>query len=201
MTALTLSLSGPHGPIELDADGLQGVWTAEQYLRLTDRTNRLVELVDGRLEALPMPSTEHQILLVWLLDALRAAAGSGALVLPAALPLRLPNGRFREPDILLLRDARDPRRDSRVWLGADLVAEIVSPDDPDRDYRAKRLDYAAAGVTEYWIVDPAERLVTVLSLAGVTYAEHGAFRAGAIATSPLLPSLTVDVAALFAAIN
>jgi Uma2 family endonuclease len=148
-----------------------------------------------------MPSTEHQILLVWLLDALRAAAGSGALVLPAALPLRLPNGRFREPDILLLRDARDPRRDSRAWLGADLVVEIVSPDDPDRDYRAKRLDYAAAGVTEYWIVDPAERLVTVLNLAGATYAEHGAFRAGAIATSPLLPSLTVDVAALFAAID
>ena len=201
MTVLTLSLSGPHGPIELDADGLQGAWTAEQYLRLTDRTNRLVEFVDGRLEALPTPSTEHQILLVWLFDALRAAAGSGALVLPAALPLRLPNARFREPDILLLRDARDRRRDSRAWLGADLVVEIVSPDDPDRDYRAKRLDDATAGVTEYSIVDPAERLVTVLSLAGATYAEHGAFRAGGIATSSLLPSLAVDVAELFAAID
>jgi Uma2 family endonuclease len=201
MTALTLSLSGPNGPLELDAGGLQGAWTAEQYLRLTDRTNRLVELVDGRLEALPMPSTEHQILLVWLLDTLRAAAVPGALVLPAALPLRLPNGRYREPDILLLQNARDSRRDSRAWRGADLVVEIVSPDDPDRDYRAKRLDYAAAGVTEYWIVDPAERLVTVLRLVGATYAEHGAFRAGDIATSPLLPALAVDVAALFAAID
>ena len=201
MSIPTLSIPGPDGLLELDAGGLQGTWTDEQYLRLADRTNRLVELVDGRLEALPTLSTEHQVLLVWLLDALRAAAGPHALVLPAALPLRLPSGRFREPDLLLLRDARDHRRGSRYWTGADVAVEIVSPDDPDRDYRAKRIDYAAAGVPEYWIVDPAQRRVTVLHLAGAIYTEHGAYGLGAIATSPHLPALAVDVAALFAVVG
>ena len=38
----------------------QGAWTEGAYLRLTDQTNRLVELVDGRVEVLPMPSRKHQ---------------------------------------------------------------------------------------------------------------------------------------------
>jgi hypothetical protein len=32
-----------------------------------------------------------------------------------------------------VRDANDPRRQNQYWLGADLVVEIVSPDDPERD--------------------------------------------------------------------
>jgi hypothetical protein len=31
----------------------QGTWTAEQYLALTDHTNRLVEFIDGFVEVLP----------------------------------------------------------------------------------------------------------------------------------------------------
>ncbi len=34
---------------------LQGLWTAEQYLRVTDQTNRLIEYSDGYIEVLPMP--------------------------------------------------------------------------------------------------------------------------------------------------
>jgi Uma2 family endonuclease len=201
MSTATLSLPAPDGRLELDAGGLQGTWTTEQYLRLAERTNRLVELVDGRLEALPMPSTEHQILLVWLLKALAAGAGPEALVLPAPLPLQLPNGRFREPDLLLPRAARDSRRGSRAWTGADLVVEIVSPDDPERDYRDKHADYAAARVAEYWLVDPGARRFSVLRLAGEVYVEHGVYGPGEVATSPGLPTLAVDVTALFAAIG
>ena len=58
-------------------------------------------------------------------------------------------GVFHEPDVLLLRDRSDPRRQDRFWLGADLVVEVVSPDDPDRDLVEKRADYAAAGIAEY----------------------------------------------------
>src|SRR5207247_6762550 len=34
--------------------------------------------------------------------------------------------------------------------------EIVSPDDPERDLRVKRADYAEAGIPEHWIVNPAD---------------------------------------------
>jgi Uma2 family endonuclease len=201
MSASILSLPGPTGTIEFDAAGLQGTWTEEQYLRLAERTNRLIELIDGRLEALPMPTTEHQILLAWLLKLLDAALGPGALVLPAALPLRLPSGRYREPDILVLLNARDARRGSQAWTGADLVIEIVSPDNPDRDYSDKRADYAIARIGEYWIVDPVQRRVTVLTRRDDAWADDRVFGPGSVASSGPIASFRVDVAALFTAIE
>lgn len=46
----------------------------------------------------------------------------------------------------------------------DLIIEIVSPDDPSRDYREKYLDYQSAGVREYWIIDPLTRRVEAHAL-------------------------------------
>ena len=44
----------------------QGAWSEEEYLVLTDHRNRLVGFSDGFLEALPMPTDEHQMLLKFL---------------------------------------------------------------------------------------------------------------------------------------
>ena len=111
--------------------------------------------------------------------------------------MRVRAGKFREPDLLLLRDRADPRNQDRFWLGADLVAEVVSLDDPSRDLVVKRADYAEAGITEYWIVDPRVETVTILKLAGSDYVERSVFRRGDTATSALLDGVTVDVTALF----
>src|SRR5947207_2631040 len=78
----------------------------------------------------------------------------GGEVFFAPLRLQLGPRTFREPDILLLGSAADPRRGNEYWTGADLVVEVVSPDDPARDYVAKRRDYAETGIVAYWIVDP-----------------------------------------------
>ena len=135
----------------------QGCWSDEQYLWLTDRTRRPVEFTDGHVEELPMPTEKHQILLLFLYRLLRARvreAPRRGVVVTSGLRMRVREGKFREPDLLLLRDRSDPRRGDRFWLGADLVAEIVSPDDPARDLVVKRADYAEAAVPEYWIVLP-----------------------------------------------
>jgi Uma2 family endonuclease len=44
----------------------------------------------------------------------------------------------------LVLDQNDPRRQDAYWLGAGLVIEIVSPDDPERDTKVKRREYAQA---------------------------------------------------------
>ena len=89
------------------------------------------------------------------------------------------------------------RNQDRFWLGADVVVEVVSPDDPGRDLVVKRADYAEAAIPEYWIVDPRVETVTVLTLAGGAYVEHGVFSRGEAATSPLLDGLTIAVTAMF----
>jgi Uma2 family endonuclease len=192
--AQSLRLVAPDGEIIADSEVLHGTWTEEQYLRLTDRTNRLIEFVNGSIEVLPMPTDKHQSILLFLAFALHSFLQPlGGKVQIAALRLLLPGGTYREPDLLVLLDANDPRRQNAGWLGADLVIEIVSPDDPKRDKVEKRVDYARAGIPEYWIIDPQDETITVLRLEGNEYAEHGAFQRGETATSCLLEGFAVDV--------
>ena len=178
----------------------QGAWNDEEYLWLTDRARRLIEFTDGRVEVLPMPTDTHQVILLSLYRLLHAHVRESTrrgVVVTSGLRMRVREGKFREPDLLLLRDRSDPRRQDRFWLGADLVAEIVSPDDPSRDLVVKRADYAEAAVSEYWIVDPRVETVTVLTLAGSACVEHGVFVRGDTVTSPLLDGVAADVTALF----
>ena len=176
----------------------QGAWSDEEYLWLTDRCKRLVEFTDGHVQELPVPTFTHQAILALLYRLVHAhLEPRGGVVLFAALRLRIREGKFREPDLLLLCDRSDARCRDRYWLGADLVAEVVSPDDPDRDLVVKRADYAEAGIPEYWIVDPRNETITVLALEGNGYVEHGVFASGDTTTSPLLAGLAIDVTALF----
>lgn len=178
----------------------QGEWTESEYLALP--TSRLVELSDGCLEVLPMPTPYHQLivfLLIRLLDAFVTAHSAG-IVLFAPMPIRLGSGKYREPDIVFLRPGRLPDTKKQPE-GADLAIEVVSdgPENRKRDLETKREEYAQAGISEYWIVDPEERCIIVLTLDGKSYREHGKFGAGATATSVLLPGFSVNVDAVFAA--
>ena len=176
----------------------QGSWRDEDYLWLTDRCNRLVEFTDGRVQELPMPTFTHQAIALDLYRRLHDfLAPRGGVVMAAALRMRVREGKFREPDVLLLRDRSDPRCRDRYWLGADLVIEVVSPDDPDRDLVEKRADYAEAGIPEYWIVDPRDETITVLALEGGAYRDLGVFGPGDTAESRVLDGFAADVRSVF----
>jgi Uma2 family endonuclease len=176
----------------------QGHWTEEQYLALTDHSNRLVEYTDGFVEVLPMPTDRHQCILAFLYLAFLAfVKARGGKVHFAPLRLRIRPGKFREPDLLLLLSATDPRRQDRFWTGADLALEVVSKDKPERDLVQKRGDYAESRVPEYWIVNPETETIAVLRLEGDAYVEAGKFGRGAAALSVLLSGFAVDVTAVF----
>jgi len=77
-----------------------------------------------------------------------------------------------------------------------LAIEIVSRglEDRERDLVTKRIEYERVGIQEYWIVDPEQETVTVLSLTGDVYSEGDLFGRGDIVKSPLLPELALHVA-------
>jgi Uma2 family endonuclease len=182
---------------ELDLEPLQGLWSVEQYLKLSNQTNRLIEYTDGVIEVLPMPTDKHQAISLFLLLSLLAVVRPrGGAVFYAPLRLEVRPGKYREPDLLLLLDANDPRRQNEFWRGADLVIEIVSPDKPKRDTEEKPRDYAEAGIPEYWIVNPIDETICVLTLVGNAYQAFGVFHRGAVAASPLLDGFVVSVDAV-----
>lgn len=174
----------------------QGRWSEHDFLKF--HTTQMAELVCGRLEILPMPTLQHQRVLKMLLHAVEAASPAQSLVLFAPLPTKLFPGTIREPDLLYISPKHLPASDVDYPTKIDLVMEIVSDGNEarKRDYEDKRLDYAKAGIAEYWIVDPKDQSVTVLTLAGDHYNNHGLFVARQTATGLLLKNLAVDVDAL-----
>jgi Uma2 family endonuclease len=178
---------------------LQGRWSEEDFLKF--HTTQMAELVNGRLEILPMPTLRHQRLLKKLLRVLEGAAPTSSLVLFAPLPIRLFPGTIREPDLLYIAPEHLPSPDDEYPSKIDLAIEIVSDgtESRKRDYEDKRVDYAKAGVSEYWIVDPKDQTVTVLVLAGDCYVDFGRFVPGQTASGKLLNKMMISVEALMQA--
>jgi hypothetical protein len=102
-------------------------------LELESRGGRLVELVDGFLKVLPMPTLFHQLIVDYLHQQFKSfvVARKLGVVAFAPCPIRLRPKTFREPDIFFLRTGRctDPKTQPE---GADLAIEVVSEDPSDR---------------------------------------------------------------------
>ena len=178
----------------------QGQWNEEDYLNLPG--NRLVELDQGRIEVLEIPSELHQSLVMFLYEVLVTYVRDHQLgkVLVAPLPVKLWDGKMREPDVMFMHREHYAQRHENYWRGADLVMEVVSPNDRNRDKIFKRQEYARAGIPEYWLVDPSERTVTVLHLPSHSqeYRVDGFYALGEEARSPTLAGFEVGLNALFA---
>ena len=194
-------LTAAPAPFERDVSVPNGMpCTEREYLHRYYAPNG-AEYVDGRICYLSMASSVHQRVnkfLFRLLDRYLSANRPGADLEFNGQPVRVPDGRggsrFRHPDVAALLDGTSPLIHDSHWDGADLCAEVVSPDDPPRDLIEKRREYAAAGIPEYWIVDPREgvRTVTVLTLVNGVY--QGEPRGdGEVAESVLLSGLSFDV--------
>ena len=176
---------------------LQGRWTERDYLSLG--VGKAIELTYGRLEFLPVATARHQTIVLDLVFAVQAVLKPGrrGTVMFAPFPMDTLPGKYREPDVLVMLAENAGRMSNERWQGADLVVEVVSEDDPGRDYVQKRREYARCGVREYWIVDPIQRLILLLSLDGAAYREVGTYRAGEVAKSPLIDGFAVGVDDVF----
>ena len=168
-----------------------GEWTEADYYPFSER-GRLVELSDGNLEIIDLPTVFHQQILLRLSVALHTFVTARELgeVFFAPLPVKLWSGKIREPDLMFLSTAHASR--IGAYLGVpDLAVEILSPGSVYKDREIKRKEYAAAGVVEYWIIDPDVRTVDIY--------EVGKHFAGTdVLTSQLFPGFTLPLAELFA---
>jgi len=181
----------------------QGFWDEGEYLDLALSSNQLIEYSDGFVEVLPMPTIEHQLIVRFLLDVFRAfiEPRNLGMVLFAPLPVWTRDRQYREPDLIFQFEENHAKSNRKYYKGADLVVEVVSDDSQShkRDYEHKIIDYARAGIPEYWIVDPQTSTISIMTLIADRYETHGVFKAGERATSKLLGGFGVTVNDVFAA--
>jgi Uma2 family endonuclease len=155
------------------------------------------ELIDGRL-VLPSPTGLHQILGVEIVLALRPGCPPSHAPVPD-LSLKIDRRNEPRPDIVVIR--RDALRRSPAPVKQALLAvEVISPDSHHRDMYAKSKIYAAAGVENYWVIDPT--FAHGLVLTEFRPGENGAYEivtsTSKMFTTEVPYPITIDLPALTA---
>lgn len=129
----------------------------EEFLSFCDE-DTWAELVNGEVIMLSPASDQHQDLSDFLLTVLRLYVQTRRLgwIRSAPFAMRLPEiSHGREPDLLFVKAERmDIVKKTYLDGPADLVIEIVSSDSVSRDRGDKFVEYEAAGIQEYWLIDP-----------------------------------------------
>lgn len=123
-----------------------------------DSEHTMAEWIDGEVSVMSPAAERHQEILAFLLTILKLHVEVKDLgrVLPAPFVMRLAKRRRgREPDLLFVSRQRAPLIKKNYLDGpADMVVEIISPESVGRDRGEKFVEYEAAGIKEYWLLDP-----------------------------------------------
>jgi Uma2 family endonuclease len=151
--------------------------TLEEYLKYDDGTDTRYELVNGELIPMSLGTGQHGEIADFLNSEFRAAAkqlGQDWVSKQMVIGIRSPRaGRWdtvRVPDVVVipLEQWRNlQNREAVIELNEPsplLVVEVVSESTKSTDYRAKRAEYSVLDIPEYWIVDPLNAKVSVLTL-------------------------------------
>jgi Uma2 family endonuclease len=103
-----------------------------------------------------------------------------------------------EPDIAFWKadTARAFNPKQMRFPAPDLVVEVLSPSTEATDRATKFDDYAAHGVSEYWIVDPGAQTVEQYTARGGCYELLIKARSGAL-TSVAVPGFEIPIRAIF----
>lgn len=144
----------------IDAD-----WNYARWEELSDDGNRY-EVIDGVLYMTTAPSNFHQWITLRLYRCVGIPLEDQGLVYVFTAPVGVLMAGCDpvQPDFVVVRCTNASIiYDRRIRGVPDLIAEILSPTNPEQDTRVKRGAYARAGVPEYWIIRPEHRDVLVCS--------------------------------------
>jgi Uma2 family endonuclease len=106
-----------------------------------------------------------------------------------------------EPDICFWskEKAKHFHQDQMQHPAPDLIVEVTSKGTVDRDRGIKFKDYAAHGVTEYWIVDPSKETVEkyLLDMETMQYDEPVFIHPKQVIDSTVVDGFVIPVRAIF----
>ena len=170
----------------------------QDYLHMPE--DKRYELVEGEFFMVPSPNESHQHIsgeLGFILQSFVKRNKSGSIYY-APFDVVFSEEDVVQPDIVFVsKERRDIITKNNIKGAPDLLIEILSPKISYRDREIKRKLYFKYGVKEYWIVDPEEQNIEILSIAEDGYKTVGIFDINTPLSSPLLKELTIDLEEVF----
>jgi Uma2 family endonuclease len=180
------------------ADYLQ--WTFEDRL----------ELIKGKIfKMTPAPASAHQRI-SWVIsgELYGYLKNRSCQAYSAPFDVRLPRkGEDQDrkiftvvqPDVCVICDPK--KVDTRGCTGApDIIVEILSPGNNQKELRNKYEVYEESGVTEYWIISPQDKTFLKYTLIEDLYQPSRLMTIGDIITTDILPGFELNLETVFAGI-
>jgi hypothetical protein len=186
-----------------DLDVVNGIYRYADYLLW--KFQERVELLKGKIFKMAAPSPTHQEISGLLFVTLFAYfKDKKCKVYHAPFDVRLPRKNEKDEEILTVLQpdlcviCNTEKIDSRGCLGApDLVVEILSPGNSQKELDNKFRIYEEAGVAEYWIVDPEHEAVWVNVLRDGEYVTQKPVTMGKTVTSVKFADLEINTVDIF----
>jgi len=171
-------------------------YTVDEFAALPEDTSAHYELQDGLIIMSPKPAREHMFVSFKL-------AGQIDLQLPRDLcvlgeidvDLQLATPVVRAPDLLIAKTSVFGQRGLTTASDLVLAVEVLSPSSVRTDTVTKPVDYADAGIPNYWVIDPNSPVTaTVYHLVDGAYEESQRAAGQFTVSEPC--ALTIDLDAL-----
>ncbi|MCL2153415.1 MAG: Uma2 family endonuclease [Oscillospiraceae bacterium] len=175
-------------------------YTYAQYRNWPD--DERWELIDGFAYSLAAPSLAHQRVCGEIFRQIgNFLRDKPCQVFNAPCDVRLSaegnDDDVVQPDILVVCDEKKLEDGKSVVDAPALVVEVLSPATTNYDRIKKYRLYQRAGIKEYWIVDPDEKVLTVNILRGERYAGFLYFEDDGNIPVEVLPGCAINLAEVF----
>lgn len=159
------------------------------------------ELIDGKsYNMTPAPSLDHQFTVGELFFSLRQFfGGKGCDVFVSPFDVYLSdNQNYANPDHIVQPDIsvicnKDQLVEQGCFGPPFLVVEVLSPSTALKDYNDKYEKYQQYGVKEYWIADPANRIIHVNGAQEGLFTRRKTFGEQEVLQSFAFHDLTIDL--------
>ena len=176
------------------------IMSLEDYFNYEDETENRYELENGELLTMP-PESDLNLRIasflfayfaIQVIPSYRLRIGTEIVVTGSKATVRLPDLMVLSEELVIALQSASRSTITMDMPPPQLVIEVVSPGkkNRDRDYRYKRSQYQARGISEYWIVDPIEQKITIFNLVEGLYEER-IFKEDQAIASQLLSELNL----------
>jgi Uma2 family endonuclease len=179
-------------------------YTYADYLKF--EFEEMVELIKGKIFRMsPAPRSKHQIINGNLFGPLwtflknkkcQVFIAPFDVILPIANKKREKATTVVQPDICVICDP-ELVEEAGCFGVPDWIIEILSPHNSKKDLNDKYKVYEEAGVKEYWIVMPEERIVEVFYLENEQYKRLTSYVSSDTISSLTLPEFSIDLNEVF----
>jgi prevent-host-death family protein len=177
--------------------------TFEEFLQLLHESEERYEYIDGEIYWLASPKTAHQLALTELFVIFYnffQGKKCTPMVAPYDIELRRTpeNINVVQPDIMVICDLEEKLNEDDYYKGVpSIVVEILSKSTQRKDL-IKKLDlYMSCGVSEYWIVNPDNKEVTVYLFEDSNISKSATYKNNEVAQSFLFEGLGAEISRIF----